>query len=150
MILVPPKGAVPTQTLDNTVRPVTNSRTDSQGARRQVTVYGKLYNISVAVCAVSLVILVVFGALFIVFQGLVSYFWGVDLWTPVADALGSLSEGLSPLFEDLAERTQEIWRPVVDGAGGCGKSCGRGSRGRRAPPARTRARRRRTRSLSEN
>ncbi len=72
--------------------------------------FGKLYNISVAVCAVSLVILVVFGALFVVIQGLVSYFVGVDLWTPIADALGSL-------FEDLAERTPEIWRRIVDGAG---------------------------------
>ena len=117
MILVLPKGAVPTQTLDNTVRPVINSRTDSQAARRQVTVFGKLYNISVAVCAVSLVILVVFGALFVVVQGLVSHFVGVDLWTPIADALGSLFEGLSSLFEDLAERTPEVWRRVVDGAG---------------------------------
>ncbi len=79
--------------------------------------FGKLYNISVAVCAVSLVILVVFGALFVVVQGLVSHFVGVDLWTPIADALGSLFEGLSSLFEDLAERTPETWRRIVDGAG---------------------------------
>ncbi len=78
--------------------------------------FGKLYNITVAVCAVSMVILLVFGALFVVVQGLVSYFLGVDLWAPIADALGSLLEDLSPLFEDLADRARRLWDLGAEGA----------------------------------
>ncbi len=69
--------------------------------------FGKIYNIAVAILAVTLVLLVVGGALFAVIQGLASYFVGVDLWGPVEAVLlslsGALVEGAIALWTLVAE-----------------------------------------------
>ena len=64
--------------------------------------FGRIYHITVAVFAVTLLCAVVFGGLFIVIQGLVAEFFGVDMWTPIAEAL-------DPLGEDLAELGRVVW-----------------------------------------
>ncbi len=64
--------------------------------------FGRIYHITVAVCAVTLLCGIVFGGLFVVSQGLVAEFLGVDMWTPIAEAL-------APLGEDLAELGRVVW-----------------------------------------
>jgi hypothetical protein len=77
-------------------------------------VFGKIYNISVAVIAVTLVLLVIGGALFAVIQGLASYFGGVDLWGPVAEVLlpllGALVEQVIDLWTLLTEQAEALWQ----------------------------------------
>ena len=68
---------------------------------------GNLYNIVVAVVAVSLVLGIVGGALFTVVHGLLTFFFDFDIWTPVA-------ETLAPLFEDLEALAKTIWAWLGD------------------------------------
>ena len=63
---------------------------------------GRLYHIVVAVVAVSLVLAIVLGALFVVIQGLLLEFLDLDIWTPVA-------ETLAPLIDDLAAMGRALW-----------------------------------------
>jgi hypothetical protein len=77
-------------------------------------VFGKIYNIAVAVLAVTLVLLVIGGALFAVIQGLASYFVGVDLWGPVAEVLlpllGALVEEAIDLWTLVAGQAEALWQ----------------------------------------
>ena len=81
--------------------------------------FGKIYNISVAVLAVTLVLLVIGGALFAVIQGLVSYFVGVDLWGPVAEVLlpllGALVDQAIALWTLLAEPAEALSQEAPSG-----------------------------------
>ncbi len=81
--------------------------------------FGKIYNISVAVVAVTLVVLVIGGALFAVIQGLASYFGGVDLWGPVADVLlpllGALVDQAIDLWTLLSEQAEALWQESPSG-----------------------------------
>ncbi len=82
--------------------------------------FGKIYNIAVAVLAVTLVLLVIGGALFAVIQGLASYFVGVDLWGPVAEVLlpllGALVDQAIALWTLLAEEAIALWTLVAEQA----------------------------------
>ncbi|MFQ5928001.1 MAG: hypothetical protein ACE5MH_11280 [Terriglobia bacterium] len=71
--------------------------------------FGKIYNIAVAVCAVGLLLLVVFGALFAVTHGLASHFMSIDLW-------GRVAATLAPLFEALAGFAETAWSFVEEQA----------------------------------
>ncbi len=81
--------------------------------------FGKIYNISVAVLAVTLVLLVIGGALFAVIQGLVSYFVGVDLWGPVEvvllPLLGALVEEAIGLWTWVTEQAEALWQEAPSG-----------------------------------
>ena len=81
--------------------------------------FGKIYNISVAVLAVTLVVLVIGGALFAVIQGLASYFVGVDLWGPVAEVLlpllGALVDLAIDLWTLLTEQSEALWQEAPSG-----------------------------------
>jgi len=82
-------------------------------------VFGKIYNISVAVLAVTLVLLVIGGALFAVTYGLASYFVGVDLWGPVAEVLlpllGALVEEAIALWTLVADQAEALWHEAPSG-----------------------------------
>ncbi len=84
--------------------------------------FGKIYNISVAVLAVTLVLLVIGGALFAVIQGLASYFVGVDLWGPVEAVLlpllGALVDQAIALWTLVAEQAEALWQESPSGPDG--------------------------------
>ncbi len=81
--------------------------------------FGKIYNISVAVLAVTLVLLVIGGGLFTVIQGLASYFVGVNLWGPVAEVLlpllGALVDEAIALWTLLTEQAEALWQEAPSG-----------------------------------
>ncbi len=81
--------------------------------------FGKIYSISVAVLAVTLVLLVVGGALFAVIYGLAPYLVGVDLCGPVEEVLlpllGALVEEAIALWTLVAEQAEALWYEAPSG-----------------------------------
>ncbi len=88
--------------------------------------FGKIYNISVAVLAVTLVLLVIGGALFAVIQGLASYFIGVDLWGPV-------EEVLLPLLGALVDQAIALWTLLAEPAEALSQEAPSGPEAPKAP-----------------
>ena len=76
--------------------------------------FERLYHIFVATCAASLLLVIVFGTIFMLIGGLLSEGFGVDLFGAVSEAFQDLSVFLRENFGAVLADIEKLWTYLWD------------------------------------